>query len=80
MNISSLYLDRSVFSGHTCRATDGESNAEVKVSPCACIVLVCCDTESQPGVKKKNPPDYSQGHTTSNHSLECLEGVKTIMS
>ena len=69
MNVSSLYLDRLVFSGHTCGAIDGESNAEVKVSRSACIVLSRCDTESQPAVKT---PGQSLGH---NHSLKCLEGA-----
>lgn len=32
MNISGLYFDRCVFSGHTCGAIDGDSTIEVKVS------------------------------------------------
>lgn len=51
MNISSLYLDHSVFSGHTCGGIDGESNAEVKVSCYGYIVLLHGGTESQPAVR-----------------------------
>lgn len=35
-----------MFSGHTCRATDGESNTKVKVSHHECIILSHCDTLS----------------------------------
>lgn len=55
MNISSLYLDHSVFSGHTwSRAVDGESNTEVKVGCKDCIILLQCDTEPQPAAKTKD--------------------------
>lgn len=47
MNTSSLYLDHSMFSGHTCRAIDGESNTKVKVSHHECIILSHCDTLSR---------------------------------
>lgn len=47
MNTSSLYLDRSMFSGHTCGAIDGDSNTKVKVSHHECIILSHCDTLSR---------------------------------
>lgn len=60
MNISSLYLDHSVFSGHTWnRAVDGESNTEVKVGCSDFIILSDCDNEPQPAVKT-----FQTGHHT----------------
>lgn len=65
MNISSLYLDHSVFSGHTwSRAVDGESNTEVKVGCNDCIILFHCDTELQPAAK-----------TSRLVTTQCLQGV-----
>lgn len=60
MNTSSLYLDRSVFSGHTCGAIDGESNTEVKVSRHECIILSHCDTLSRSPLLKLRIGHYDK--------------------